>query len=358
MAKPYDELSSSNSLKADKIMEYARLTGLNRDVSRIGLGTWSIGGSMWGGTDERDALQTIRAALDYGINLIDTAPVYGLGRAEELVGRALAQYGKRDEVVIATKAGLEWRGNQIYRNSSRSRILTEIDNSLRRLRTDYIDIYQIHWPDPLVPIEETAAAMQQLHKQGKIRAIGVSNYSLGQMNTFRRVAPLHTEQPPYNLFERAVEEVVLPYCQIQGISTLTYGSLCRGLLSGKMKSDTAFHGDDVRKTDPKFQEPRYTQYLKAVKRLDHFAQENYGKRVLELAVRWALDQPFVTVALWGARHPSQLTATANVVGWNLDRAALNAIDEIVRESITDSVGPEFMAPPARPEPRPAHAVQA
>ena len=349
---------TKNSMKAGKIMEYTTLAGLNREVSRVGLGTWAIGGFMWGGTDDQDALQTIRSALERGINLIDTAPVYGLGHAEELVGRALAQYGKRDEVVIATKVGLEWRGNQVYRNSSRSRILTEIDDSLRRLRTDYIDIYQIHWPDPLVPIEETAAAMQQLHKQGKIRAIGVSNYSLEQMNTFRHVAPLHIAQPPYNVFERSVEEVVLPYCQIQGISTLTYGSLCRGLLTGKMQPETEFHGDDVRKADPKFQPPRYAQYLKAVKRLDHFAQDNYGKGVLELAVRWTLDQPFVSVALWGARHPCQLMPTADVVGWNLDPAALSAINRIVRESITDPVGPEFMAPPARPEPRPADAVHA
>jgi aryl-alcohol dehydrogenase-like predicted oxidoreductase len=329
-------------------MEYAKVNGLNRAVSRIGLGTWSIGGLMWGGTDEHEALETIRAALEHGISLIDTAPVYGLGRAEELVGRALAQYGRREEVVIATKVGLEWHGEQIYRNSTRSRILTEIDDSLRRLRTDYIDIYQIHWPDPLVPIEETASAMYQLYKQGKIRAIGVSNYSLEQMNLFRYASPLHSAQPPYNLFERGVEKDVLPYCRIQGVSTLTYGSLCRGLLSGKMQADAKFHGDDVRKMDPKFQPPRYAQYLKAVERLDRFAQENYGKRVLELAVRWTLDQPFVTAALWGARHPSQLTPIGNVGGWKLDLSALKAIDEIVRESITDPVGPEFMAPPARP----------
>jgi aryl-alcohol dehydrogenase-like predicted oxidoreductase len=327
-------------------MEYAKVKGLNRKVSRIGLGTWAIGGFMWGGTDEREALETIRAALEHGISLIDTAPVYGFGRAEELVGRALAQYGKREEVIIATKVGLEWRKDQVFRNSTRSRIMKEIDDSLRRLQTDYIDIYQVHWPDPLVPIEETAAAMHQLYKQGKIRAIGVSNYSLEQMNVFRHLAPLHTAQP-YNLFERGVERDVLPYCRTHGVSTLTYGSLCRGLLSGKMKPDTTFSGDDVRKMDPKFQQPRYAQYLKAVERLDRFAQENYGKRVLELAVRWTLDQPFVTVALWGARHPKQLAPIADVGGWKLDLAALKAIDEIVRESVTDPVGPEFMAPPLR-----------
>jgi aryl-alcohol dehydrogenase-like predicted oxidoreductase len=329
-------------------MDYAKVNGLNREVSRVGLGTWAIGGFMWGGTDEQEALQTIREALDHGISLIDTAPVYGLGRAEELVGRALAKYGKREEVIIATKVGLEWRGDQVFRNSTRARIMKEIDDSLRRLQTDYIDIYQVHWPDPLVPIEETAAAMYQLYKQGKIRAIGVSNYSLEQMNLFQQAAPLHTAQPPYNLFERGVERDVLPYCRIRGISTLTYGALCRGLLSGKMKPETEFQGDDVRKTDPKFQRPRYAQYLKAVERLDRFAQENYGKRVLELAIRWTLDQPFVTVALWGARHPNQLAPVAAVTGWKLDTAALKAINQIVRESVTDPVGPEFMAPPARP----------
>jgi aryl-alcohol dehydrogenase-like predicted oxidoreductase len=328
-------------------MEYIKMNGLNREVSRIGLGTWSIGGWMWGGTDEQEAVRTIRTALDSGINLLDTAPVYGFGHSEEIVGRALAQYGKREDVVIATKVGLEWRGEQVFRNSTRSRIFAEIEDSLRRLRTDYIDIYQVHWPDPLVPIGETAAAMYNLYKQGKIRAIGVSNYSLEQMNIFQQVAPLHTAQPPYNLFERGVERDVLPYCRIRGISTLTYGSLCRGLLSGRMKPDTQFDGDDLRKIDPKFQPPRYNQYLNAIECLDRFARENYGKGVLELAVRWTLDRPFVTVALWGARRPEQLAAVAGVTGWKLDAGALKTIDTMVSAFVTNPVGPEFMAPPPR-----------
>jgi aryl-alcohol dehydrogenase-like predicted oxidoreductase len=258
----------------------------------------------------------------------------------------LAKYGKREEAIIATKVGLEWRRDQVFRNSTRARIMQEIDDSLRRLQTDSIDIYQVHWPDPLVPIEETAEVMHRLYKQGKIRAIGVSNYSVEQMKVFHHVAPLHTAQPPYNLFERGVKKDVLPYCRTHAVSTLRYGSLCRGLLSGKMTPDSEFHGDDVRKIDPKFQPPRYAQYLKAVERLDRFAQQNYGKRVLELAIRWTLDQPFVTAALWGARHPA-LAPIAGVIGWKLDRDALKVIDDIVRESITDPVGPEFMAPFAR-----------
>src|SRR5437870_6386513 len=229
-------------------MEYATVKGLNRKVSRIGLGTWSIGGFNWGGTDEQEALETIRAALEHGISLLDTAPVYGLGRAEELVGRALAKYGKREKVIIATKVGLEWRGDQVFRNSTRARIMREIDDSLRRLQTDYIDIYQVHWPDPLVAIEETAEAMHALLRQEKIRAIGVSNFSVDQIERFRCVAPVHVVQPPYNLFERGIEADILPYCRKNGIATLGYGALCRGLLSGRMRPDTRFNGDDLRHT--------------------------------------------------------------------------------------------------------------
>jgi aryl-alcohol dehydrogenase-like predicted oxidoreductase len=248
-------------------------------------------------------------------------------------------------VLIATKAGLQWAGGRVSRNASRARILKEVEDSLRRLRTDYIDVYQVHWPDPLVAIEETADAMHMLLAQGKIRAIGVSNFSVGQMERFRRVAPLHVLQPPYNLFERGIEADLLPYCRKHGIAMLGYGALCRGLLSGRMQADTAFDGDDLRRTDPKFVEPRFAQYLAAVAQLDRLAQR-FGKRVIHLAVRWMLDQG-VTTALWGARHPSQLQPVDEVTGWSLDTSAKAEIDRILRETITDPVGPEFMAPPAR-----------
>jgi aryl-alcohol dehydrogenase-like predicted oxidoreductase len=330
-------------------MEFVTISGTDLKASRIGLGTWAMGGWMWGGTDEEESVRTIGAALDKGITLIDTAPAYGFGRSEEIVGRAIEESGRRSQVVLATKVALEWRDGNVFRNSSRGRILREIEDSLRRLRTTYIDIYQVHWPDPLVPIEETAETMSLLYQQGKIRAIGVSNYSPQQMQQFRAAAPLHTDQPPYNLFERQIEQDVLPFALQNGISTLTYGSLCRGLLSGRMKPDTRFAGDDLRKLDPKFQPPRYAQYLQAVERLDQFARENYGKRVLDLAIRWTLDQPGVSVALWGARHPEQLAPADGAVGWKLGADALRTIDKIVRETVTDPIGPEFMAPPSRPE---------
>src|SRR3984893_11803598 len=236
---------------------------------------------MWGGTDETESIATIRAAADHGINLIDTAPVYGFGRSEEVVGKAISEGHLRSRVLIATKAGLEWSGERVFRNASRARILQEVEDSLRRLRTDHIDVYEVHWPDPLVAIEETAEAMHTLFEQGKIRAIGVSNFPVEQMERFRRVAPLHVLQPPYNLFERGIEAGLLPYCQKNKIATFGYGALCRGLLSGRMRPDTIFNGDDLRRTDPKFQQPRFGQYLAAVQRLDRLAQERFGKRVIQ-----------------------------------------------------------------------------
>jgi aryl-alcohol dehydrogenase-like predicted oxidoreductase len=329
-----------------KSIEHAEISGTALKISRVTLGTWAIGGWMWGGTDEAESVSTILAALDHGINVIDTAPVYGFGRSEEIVGKAIAEAGLRSGVLIATKVGLEWRDGKIFRNASRERINFEIDESMRRLRTDHIDIYQIHWPDPLTPIEETADAMQTLYRQGKIGAIGVSNFSVSQMEQFRRSAPLHVVQPPYNLFEREIEAELLPFCRKNGIATFGYGALCRGLLSGRMRADTTFNGDDLRRADPKFQAPRFGQYLAAVQRLDRLAEERFGKRAIHLAVRWMLDQG-ITTALWGARHPSQLQPVDQVFGWSLDASAKTEIDRILIDEIQDPVGPEFMAPPAR-----------
>jgi aryl-alcohol dehydrogenase-like predicted oxidoreductase len=326
--------------------EYSAIAGTRLTVSPVAIGTWAIGGWMWGGTDEAESVSTIRAALDHGINLIDTAPVYGFGRSEEIVGKAIAEGRLRDKVVIATKVGLEWKDGNVFRDASRGRIMREIEDSLRRLRTDYIDVYQVHWPDPLVPIEETAAAMQTLFKQGKIRAIGVSNFSVEQMQRFRGVTPLHVLQSPYNLFERGIEADLLPYCRQNKIATFGYGALCRGLLSGRMRPNTVFAGDDLRRADPKFLEPRFAQYLSAVQMLDQLAQGRFGKHVIQLAVRWMLDQG-ITTALWGARHPDQLQPVDEVTGWRLDAPTKAEIDRILRETITDPVGPEFMAPPAR-----------
>ena len=338
-------MSASSQLHAlHATTEFVQIPKTQLKVSRVALGTWAMGGWMWGGTDQREAIATIHTALAQGINLFDTAPVYGFGASEEIVGAALD--GVRTQTIIATKAGLEWRDGKIYRNATRARIMREIDDSLRRLRTDYIDIYHVHWPDPLVPIEETAEAMRSLYEQGKIRAIGVSNFSVAEMERFRQVAPLHVLQPPYNLFERGIEAEILPYCKANGIVTLGYGALCRGLLSGRMRADTIFHGDDLRRVDPKFQPPRFAQYLDAVRQIDEIAQQRFHRRVIQLAVRWMLDKG-IDVALWGGRRPNQLEAAFDVAGWSLDAVDREKLERIVNTAITDPVGPEFMAPSQR-----------
>ena len=336
--------SQAEAIETD--MEFMHIPRTDLRVSRVAIGTWAIGGWMWGGTDEAESIATIRAAFEHGINVIDTAPVYGFGRSEEIVGKAVANADLRSNVVIATKAGLEWQGGKVFRNASRARIMREIEDSLRRLRTDYIDVYQVHWPDPLVTIEETAEAMYNLYNQGKIRAIGVSNFSVDQIAQFRHVAPLHVLQPPYNLFERGIEADLLPYCRENKIAMFGYGALCRGLLSGRMRANTIFGGDDLRRTDPKFVPPRFAQYLAAMQRLDQLARQRFDKRVIHLAIRWMLDQG-ITTALWGARRPDQLMPVDEVASWRLDDATKAEIDRILRETISDPVGPEFMAPPPR-----------
>ena len=325
-------------------IETLSIEGIATPISRIGLGTWAIGGWMWGGADDERSVTTIRTALERGINLIDTAPVYGFGHSEEVVGKALE--GVRDQAVIATKVALDWSDGGPRRNSTPARIRQEIEDSLRRLRTDRIDLYQVHWPDPLVPIEETAAELEKLRQEGKILAIGVSNYSTDQMDAFRKAAPLASVQPPYNLFERAIEADVLPYARDNGLAVLGYGALCRGLLSGRMNSSTTFDGDDLRKSDPKFKAPRFAQYLAAVEALKNLARERHGKSVLALAIRWVLDQG-PTIALWGARRPDQLDGINEAFGWTLSPQDMQDIDRLLAEHITDPVGPEFMAPPTR-----------
>ena len=327
-------------------MEQISLGNSSLKTSRIGLGTWAIGGWMWGGTSEAESIATIRAAVDRGITLIDTAPAYGFGRSEELVGKALAEGGLRNGVQIATKVGLNWRDGSVYRDSRPVRIRTEIEDSLRRLRTDVIDLYQVHWPDLETPLAETARTLEDLRRAGKIRAIGVSNYSPAQLDTFRAIAKLDAVQSPYNLFEREIDADVLPYARHTRLAVLSYGALCRGLLSGRMTATTTFKGDDLRKVDPKFQSPRFQQYLAAVEELRRMARERFGKSVLALALRWVLDQG-PTIALWGARRPEQLEPLAEVDGWHLDEGTRREIDAILARNVTDPVSPAFMAPPVK-----------
>jgi aryl-alcohol dehydrogenase-like predicted oxidoreductase len=326
-------------------METTKVAGV--EVSRVGLGTWAIGGSEWGAVPEDAAIATILGAMERGINLIDTAPIYGRGRAEELIGRAMQQYGRRDEFYIATKAGLDWNSRGVYANSTPERLRHELEDSLRRLGTTYIDLYQVHWPDTLMPVEEVAGVLAEFVTAGKVRALGVSNFHVAQMEALRRLAPLASDQPPYNIFEREIDAEILPWCASNDVAVLTYSSLCRSLLGGRVRRGMKFEEGDIRAVDPKFQEPRFSQYMTAVESLTAFARERFGKSIIELAARWVLDRPGVSVALWGARRPEQLDAVAGVMGWKLDAGAMAEIDRIVAESVKDPIGPEYLTPLVR-----------
>ncbi len=354
-------------------MELASLAG--RPVSRIGLGTWAIGGLEWGAIPESQAIATLLRAREAGINFIDTAPIYGHGRSEELIGKAIRAHGRRDDFFLATKAGLDWgedsitdrgedssRRSAIVANLTRPRLERELEASLRRLNTDFIDLYQLHWPDPLVPIEETAEILLGFQRVGKVRSLGVSNFTVPQMQRFRAVAPLTSNQPPYNLFERAIDEPghteaghaeahasaessIRDWCATHSVALLCYSPLCRSLLGGRLRAEMRF--DDIRRVDPKFQPPRFVQYLAAVDRLATYARERYNKSVAELAVRWVLDRPGVTIALWGAKNPAQLDTALGVLGWHLDQEAFTTIDQIIAECIHDPIGPEYLTPATR-----------
>lgn len=324
-----------------------KISGIDTSVLRIALGTWAIGGWQWGGPDDGNAIKTIHKAIDNGINLIDTAPIYGFGHSEEIVGQALK--GKREKIVIATKAALNWTDDKekIFRDARPERIRKEIEDSLRRLKTDYIDLYQIHWPDDKTSIEETAMELEKLRQEGKIKAVGVSNFSVEQMKSIQHFTQLSAIQPPYNLFEREIENDVLPYAKEHSLAVLCYGPLCRGLLSGKMIKDRVFQGDDLRKTDPKFSTSVFDNYLAATEELTQFAKDTHNKTLLALAVRWVLDQYQGNIPLWGARKPEQIEGIRDALGWSLSANDLKTIDEILAKHIKNPISPEFMAPPNR-----------
>jgi len=345
-------------------METTRIAGV--EVSRIGLGTWAIGGQEWGAVSDAEAVAVCLGALERGINLIDTAPIYGRGRSEEVIGKAMRAHGRREDFFIASKCGLEWNASGVFANSNTSRLRKELEDSLIRLGTDYIDLYQVHWPDTRTPIAETAALLAEFQREGKVRALGVSNFSVAQMREFGAVTKLASNQPPYNIFDRQIEcsahgesfahdacnahgESLLSWCKEQGIAILCYSPLCRSLLGGRLTRGMSFAQGDIRRVDPKFQEPRFSQYLTAVEGLAKLARERYGKTVLELAARWVLDRPGVSVALWGARRAEQLDGVAGVLGWKLDEEAMREIDRIVTVAVTDPVGPEYLTPGVREE---------
>jgi len=323
--------------------ERTRFGETDLEVSPLVLGTWVTGGWAWGGSDEKESTDAIIRALELGVNFIDTAPVYGFGKSEEIVGRALRQWG-RDGVVVATKCGLEWdEKERIRRNASPERIAREVDDSLRRLGIDRIDIYQIHWPDPNTPFEKSIEALLKARDQGKIRYIGVSNFNHDQLREISQAGPVISLQPPYNMFEREAEKEILPYCRDNRVATLVYGGLCRGLLTGKFTGTEQFPRGDLRRADPKFKPDRFKKYVKAAADIKKLAA-TYGKTCAQFALKWALQQPGVTCVIAGARTAQQAEDNSGATGWTIAPEHLDKVEKILARHIAEPIGPGFMAP--------------
>jgi aryl-alcohol dehydrogenase-like predicted oxidoreductase len=281
------------------------------EISRIGLGTWAVGGHMWGGQDDTNSFEAIHAAIDHGINWIDTAPIYGSGHSEEVVGRAIKQLPASKRPLIFTKFGLGTNPQPPTRSASAAEVKTECDDSLRRLGVDHIDLYQLHWPAPQ-PIAETAGACGELLKAGKIRAIGVSNFSVQQMAEWLATGvPLHSDQPPYSILRPAVKHEVLPWCASHNVGAISYSPLFRGLLFGTWAKDKTFPADDGRSTHKDYSGVRFQRHLQAVEEIRDIASSG-GLTVAQLCVGVLLDTPGLTGIIAGARNARQGGLIANL----------------------------------------------
>jgi len=302
-------------------------------VTPLAYGTWQFGGD-WGPVDERAAVAAIENARAFGINFFDTAQAYGFGQSERLLGRALAAdlRSAREQVVIATKGGLRMDGDRLVRDASPAWLRKGVEASLDALGTDYIDLYQVHWPDPATPIGETATVLADLAREGLIRHVGVSNYSPAQLEEFSAVLPVETVQPPYHLFRRDIEADLLPYAAAHEIGVLAYGPLAHGLLGGTITTATAFSPGDWRAHSLAFTGAGFTRNLRVVAALRAFARER-GASIAQLAVAWVLAHPAVQVAIVGARTPTHLAESLGAAGLSLSQADLAEINHIMAAAV-------------------------
>ena len=317
-------------------MDYTQFGRTSLHVSKISYGTWQFGGD-WGRVERSQwdtGKATVQKALELGINFFDTAQAYGFGMAERMLGEALQPYlkGLREDIVIATKGGLRMEGGKLLRDASALWICQGVEQSLRNLGVDYIDLYQIHWPDPNTPFEETASTLDQLIHEGKIRYVGVSNYNVEQMRAFEKVRKLDALQPPYSLFRRDIEQDILPYTKEHGIGVLVYGPLAHGLLAGTFTPQTTFAADDWRSKSEIFQGKIFQCNLAVVEQLKQLAEQE-GMAVAQLAIAWVLAQPAIDVAIVGARNPEQLEQTAPAGEIHLSQATQREIERIMREAV-------------------------
>jgi aryl-alcohol dehydrogenase-like predicted oxidoreductase len=317
-------------------MKHITLGKSGLDVSRIAFGTWQLGGD-WGPTDVAGATRTIRRAAEMGVTFFDTAQAYGFGQSEQLLAAGLRGL-PRERLVIATKGGLRPTANGLVRDSSPSWIRDGVDASLRALATDYIDLYQVHWPDPATPFEETAEALAKLISDGKIRHVGVSNFDVEQMDVFGATVPIETVQPPYHLFRRDIEAELLPYTAANDIGVLVYGPLAHGLLGGHLGPDTQFDPGDWRSKSPVFHGDTFHRNLRVVGELRQLATEELGITLPQLAIGWTLANPAVHVAIVGTRDPDHVDEALAAADLDLDDQAMHRIDQIMVDA-TPVAGP-------------------
>jgi aryl-alcohol dehydrogenase-like predicted oxidoreductase len=328
-------------MSGDQLMREIGRSGVK--ASAVGLGTWAIGGWMWGGTDERESIAAIQASLDAGVTLIDTAPAYGLGRSEEIVGKALA--GRRDKAIIATKCGLVWHthkgrhffdqdGKPVHRYLGRDAIRHEVEQSLKRLGTDYIDLYITHWQDPTTPIEETMAALEELRQAGKIKAIGASNVDRGELEQYIAIGGLDAIQERFSMIDREIEAELLPLTRRNGVATLSYSSLALGLLSGGIGPERVFSGDDQRRDNPRFSVGNREKVAAFAKAIQPVA-EKHGATIAQIVIAWTLAQEGVTFALCGARNPAQALDNARAGTIRLDHDDLTGIDAAIAATLVN-----------------------
>lgn len=316
-------------------------TGL--EVSRIAFGTWQLSGE-WGSFDERQATDAIRHARELGVNFFDTAQAYGFGRSEEVLGNALRDElnRNRDGLVIATKGGIN-PGGERPRDAGRAWLRQGVEESLRALKLDHVDLYQVHWPDEGTPSEETAGALQELVDEGKIRHVGVSNYDAEQMADFDRTRPVETLQPPYHLFRRGIEREVLPYTREHDIGVLVYSPLASGLLTGRLSSETTFESGDWRGQSSAFRGETFRRNLEVVDRLSEFAAAR-GTTVSQLAIAWTLAQPGVHVSIVGARSPRNIESSLAAADVELSEDDLAEIERLTSDGVSvEGAAPEGVA---------------
>ena len=312
-------------------MEQRPLGNSGLTVAPIALGTWAVGGTVetWGLVDDRESIAAIHQALDLGVNLIDTAPIYGLGHSEEIVGKAIQ--GRRAEVILATKCGLLFprsKDEQPRRSLSRESILRECEQSLRRLRTDAIDLYQCHWPDPQTPIRETMDALTTLLDRQKVRAIGLSNFGGEEIAAAREYGPVCTLQAPFSMLQRHAAADLLPFCLEHCMAMLAYSPLAKGLLTGKFQYGDRLEG--IRARDPEFTGERFRRNLQLVDSLKEIGRR-YDKSVTQVVINWTAHYPGVTAPIVGAKRPSQVVENVGGVGWQLALEDRQRIDSLIGE---------------------------